>query len=242
LNKQLPLQFSLLSLLAAAPYLALAFGIGRMLESPQMVAHLMLLLLGWVLHRFANAHIGGLIPLLLGFDILFCHGISWVYHGYEGYGFVPHEMVLLLSSIPIVISVAVFSCQATYNRQHRIFQASIALVSLVLLAGWCVVVPAIGKTAIATRQSRETVANKAAMTNAVDQIETLRLELGRVPEESELNDLLTEPLPEINWDGWNTRIKYQKTGDDKYQLWYTNSDVYNYDSSTPDRGWYSEPF
>jgi len=231
-----------ISLLAAASYLALAFGTGRMLESPQMVVHLMLLFLGWVLHHFAKAHIGGLIPLLLGFDILFCHGISWVYHGYEGYGFIPHEMVLVFGSISVVISAAVFSYMAALKRRHRVVQACIALFSLVLLASWCVVVPSIGKTAISTRQSRETVTNNAAMANAVDQIEALRIALGRVPEESELDDLLTEPLPEINWDGWNTRIKYHKNGDDNYLLWYTNWDVYYYDSSTPERGWYSEPF
>jgi hypothetical protein len=238
-SKQSPLQFTLITLLAALSYLCLAFGASQALNSPAVAVHLSLLFVGWVLGRFAHANLFGLILLLIGIDILFISGISWAYHGYE---FFPHEIILSTGSIFVTIAICVFAFLAFLKKEHWQYQASIAVGTTLLLAGWWTVVPNIGNAAVASRQRKEIKANNTAMTKAVAQIELLRRKLGRIPEESELDDLLTEPLPEINWDGWNTRIKYHKSNEDSYLLWYTNWDVYYYDSSTPKKGWFSEPF
>jgi hypothetical protein len=242
MSKQSPLQFTLLTLFAVLSYFGLAFGVSQALGSPAVAIHLSLLFVGWALHRFAHANLFGLIFLLFGIDVLIFSGVSWVYHGYESFGWFPHEVILWTGSFFVTFAICIFVFIAFLKNKHWQSQAIIAVVTVLLLAGWWTVGPHIGNAAIASRQRKETKANNIAIANAVAQIEAIRGKLGRVPEESELDDLLAEPLPEINWDGWNTQINYQRIGEHTYRLWYVNWDIYNYDSSTPKKGWYSEPF
>ena len=57
-----PFQFTFTDLLAVTAYVAFALGMGRWSGSPVIVTHLLILLLGWGMRRFAHGHLGGIVP------------------------------------------------------------------------------------------------------------------------------------------------------------------------------------
>jgi hypothetical protein len=80
----------------------------------------------------------------------------------------------------------------------------------------------------------------------VQRIEAIRAQLGRVPrDQTELEELLGEPMPAAYEDGIAEPIGYRKTGASRYQLMYTSyyDDDWNYDSdwiydsAAPKAGW-----
>ena len=80
------------------------------------------------------------------------------------------------------------------------------------------------------------------MSKSIAQIEAVRTRLGRLPNESELNTVLDEPLPRIRNGSFETQIKYQLTKPDEYELSFCCWDIFLYRSSTPKKGWYRIPF
>lgn len=234
-------QFTLTQLFVLTAIVALICGIGRLTGSPALVIQLSAIFLGWGMRRFAHAPLGALIPSLLGVDILACEGISWAYYGFDDPEFV-RNAIAGFATLLVIVGLGVFLLAAWLNRPYPRRQAGLAIFFLIVLVAWWAVVPAIGNTTVAERKTMETAANNAAMATAVAQIESLRERLGRVPEESEVNDLLDQPLPYIRIRGFATQIRYQRTADDAYQLRFCYWDIFLYDSTTPARGRYHIPF
>jgi hypothetical protein len=236
-----PFQYTLAHLFIVTTLVAIILGIGRWTGSAAIVIQLSLILFGWLIWRFAHGHLGAVILSLLGSDILICGAISWAYDG-SGDLFGIRFLFVAFGSVLMMAGVGVFSWRASLKHPHWRSQAGLAILVLVILVGWWAIVPAIGNVAIARRQTRETAANNAAMSKAVAQIESLRKRLGRVPDDSEVNGLLEEPLPCIRIDGYESQIEYKCIRLDEYQLSFWYWDPYFYCSSTPKKGWYRVPF
>lgn len=67
---------------------------------------LSLILVGWILWGFVHGHLGGLIPALLGVDLLLLSSISWAVRGFEdAWGF--RGQIIFLASLLVVIGLAV---------------------------------------------------------------------------------------------------------------------------------------
>ena len=74
----------------------------------------------------------------------------------------------------------------------------------------------------------------------VKEVEAIRAQLGRAPEDKEeLKALLGRPLPVVHDYGRPTSINYYRTGADSFRLQYElwDTDDWIYDSTIPQAGW-----
>jgi hypothetical protein len=239
-----PFQFTLRQLLAVTTYVAFTLGLGQWTGSLEVVVHLSLILVGWIMCRVMHGRLGAVIVSLIGLDGMTCAGIDWAYYGREEdfLFFDIRGIFCFLASLMAIVGVGLFFWSAVDQRPYWRTQLTIGLVLSAILIGWWSVVPAIGKAAIAQQQARETAANNAAMAKAVAQVESIRKKLGYIPDKSELNDLLDEPLPCLHWHGCECQIEYERTKTDEYNLKYFYWDFYVYSSANPQKGWYRIPF
>jgi hypothetical protein len=207
-----PLRFTLRELLIAIGLIACTLVAGRISESPSISVHLTLVLVGWAMMRYAHGHLAGIISTMLGIDILICLGLGWAYYGTgDFFGF--RQIFAIFASFLVAIGIGIFLIIASLKRRYWRWQVGNAIFAICVLAAWWVAIPAIGSAVIAQRHARDTASNNAAMAKAVAQIESIRKQLGRVPDEPQLTDLLDEPLPNIHWGEWKTQIKYRKRSD-----------------------------
>lgn len=239
-------RFSLRDLLLATSYVAGTAAVVSYTGSVRLGIHLSLAFLGFLMWRYAHGHLGGIVPALLGGDILLCSSIGWVSYGAEDFmGF--RDMFNVFASFLIVVGLGTFSWDAGKKKPFRRNQIGIAMTIFLILVAWWVAIPPLGRASITRRQNSDMASNKAATANAISMVQNAVLRNGNAPENTRLAQLLTAPLPAVQWDGVSQQIQYQKTGDDSFQLSYVDpsmflGDIVVYESTTPNKGWYRIPF
>jgi hypothetical protein len=233
------LRFTLRNLLVVTGLLAASLSVGHWTDSPLWSVHFTLLVVGWVLYRFLHGSLAGIIPCLLGADLLTIGAIVWAYRAIEPF---LESIVYVFASVLILIGIGIFIGVANRTTPYWRWQIFCAAIFFTLLVGWWVLVPMIGEHVVAQRRARDTVRNDAAMLQAVAQVEAIRSVLGRAPTDSEFRELSKAPLPTIHWDGRKIEMRYRQVGDKEYWLEYYNWDIYLYHNTESKRGWFREPF
>ena len=123
----------------------------------------------------------------------------------------PPRCFSVSGAVSVMIGVGVFAWRVSLRCSDWRSQAGLGLFMLVVVAVcWIIILP-LGNAAVARRQASENAANNAAMSKAIVQIESVRKRLGHVPSESEVTDLLEEPLPAVRGAGLELQIEYRCT-------------------------------
>jgi len=230
-------QFTLRQLLFGTLLIAVIMALPRITGSPIASILCSVLLLARCMCRFAYADVWAVVVFWLGAEMLAWCGLAWAYLGrldkpaFLSYG----------GSLLVLASAVMFLRMALARQPKDIWQiAHAGFVLLLLLIWWCFV-PAFGDATIAAMRARVRTENNAAMNNAVAQVEAIREELGRVPRNDELADLLEKPLPSIQINGVAHPIEYNRESPDHYHLYFLvywdAYDIYRYDSRSPRKGW-----
>lgn len=241
------IRFSLRHMFGVTAFIALTLGVVSYTGSIVPGIHLSLCLAGWLGWRIAHGHLGGLIPALLGGDLLLCLAVDWTTSGSEDFLGI-RAFIGVFASLFVFVGVGVLVWISMKKRPFWKHQIGIAAAILSILAVWWVAVPMLGNATIARRQATDIAANKLATAKAIAMVEKVRQQIGAVPDESALSELLQEPLPSVRWDGLSRQIEYRRTSETTYQLSYLDvamlmfPDYVIYDSSTPNKGWYRIPF
>ena len=232
------LRFSLAHLLAVIAYLGFTFSIVRYTGSSMSAVHLSICLMGWLMWRFGRVRLVGLVPSLIGADMVVGFSLSTIqsdeFLGTAGVCF---------GSIVLLIGLAILFCISARRDRYWRTQLGTAAVGTLLLAAWWFSFPALARAARAS----DMAANCAATARAVSMIEDVCRQLGRVPSEPELSALLPESLPSVRWGQLSGPIHYRRTSDKAYELTYIDpsefmGDIVVYNSDTPEKGWYRIPF
>lgn len=241
------IRFSLLDLFGLTASVAFILGLVSYTGSILVGIHLSLCLVGWILSRFLHGHPGGVIPALVGADILLCSSVAWVHRGSED--FLGLRVVLaVIASLIVLVGLGVLVWVGTKRQQFWKQQFAIAAIIAVILAAWWVAIPTLGDAAMARRRAADMAANKAATAKAIALVEEVRQRIGTYPpDEDKLREVLREPLPSVRWNGFSSRIYYHGRGTtfclsylDPSCSWIGVDCVY--DSATPNRGWYQVVF
>lgn len=240
------IRFSLRQLLTVTGYLAFTVAVVVNTGSIALGIHLSLGLVGWIMWRFAHGHLGGIIPALLGGDFLLCSSVVWVVQGSEDFMGV-RSMFNVLASLLVLVGLAGLIWIGMTEQRFWKHQMGIAAAIGCILVAWWIAIPALGHAAIASRRAADTAANNLAAAKGIVLVEDVRKRTGTTTDADRLEELLTEPIPSVRWDGNSQQIRYQRTGDTTYQLSYIDSsmfwgDTVTYDSATPTKGWYRIPF
>lgn len=240
------IHFSLLSVLAVTSYIAFTLAVVSYTNSVVYGVHLSLVLVGWVIWRYVHGHLGGIIPALLGGDVLLCSSVAWTIHGSEDLmGF--RNIANAFASFLVLAGFAVLVFVGAEKQGFWKHQIGIAALSLCTLVAWWIAIPVLGNAAMAQRRAADIAANSVATAKAIAMVEEARRRIGTAPDKEALQDLLTGPLPSVCWDGNSWQIQYQRTGNTTYRLTYIDpsmffGDIVVYDSATPQKGWYRIPF
>ena len=237
-------RFSLRQLLAVIAYLALTMAIVSA-GAIGLGIQLSLALVGWILWRFAHGHLGGIIPALLGVDVLLLSSMAWIGWGSEDFLGL-RGLLNRVASVLVLIGIAVLIGIGVRGQRFSKHQLGVAAVIFCALIAWWIAIPMLGDAAVARRRAADVAANNLACAKAVALVEDFRTRTGTLPEQHGREALLPEPIPSVRWDGHLQQIQYQRTGDTTYQLIYIDGpfmgDIITYDSATPKRGWYRVPF
>ncbi len=246
MNDTESIRFSLREALAVTAAAAAVCAVVAYTNSVVIAIHLTTVFLGFVIWRYAQGHLGGLIPTLLGGDLLLGFSLGWVVNGSEDFmGF--RGLIFGVASVLFLTGLGVFLGIASYRRRYWRHQAAIAItLGAIFVIGW-IVVPTLGKAATLRRQKADIAANTAATAQAIALVATVCQQVGSAPDLEALKKQLGGPLPSVRWDGYSHEIMYVKTGANTYQLQYIDptmfmGDICIYDSSTPARGWFRVKF
>ena len=235
------IRFSLLHLFGVTTLVAFILGMVSYTGSIPLGIHLSLCLTGWLMRRFLHAHLGGVIPALLGGDVLLCSSFGWAHRGSEDFLGL-RAVFVVIASLVVLVGLGVLVWVGTKRQQFWKQQIAIAATIAVVLAAWWSAVPTLGNAAIARRRASDIAANTAATAKALALVEEARQRTGTTPDEGELKGL----LPSVRWDGVSVQIEYHRIDDTRYWLnysdpsglsWIGGTDVI-YNSATPNKGWY----
>lgn len=229
-------QFSVKQLLAVTAYLACAMGTAQLFESPVVLCHFLVGLVGWLTWRLLPGCLVGVIVLMSGVDILCCCTISWAYYGIPDY-FGYREWFAVLGSVLIIAGACVLFWRATHDRGQFKVYLSAGLASLFFVISWWAILPSVGKVSIQRRRAADSASNLLAMAEAVKEVERVCERLGRSPSESELQLLLNKPLPPLRESGCEVPIQYRRTGEHGYTLSACLQGILVYDSADAKKGW-----
>ncbi len=240
------IQFSLRDILSVTTYIAASLAVVSYSNSVPIGIHLSLALIGWIMWRYAHGHLGGIIPALLGGDILLGSSVAWVSDGSEDFmGF--REMICMAASLFVLTGLGVFVWIATRKQRFWRYQIGIAVSIFIILIAWWSIIPTLGNAAISRRQASDNALNNVATTTAIAMVEKAQACHGKTPDRDTLRIILSGPLPSVHWNGYSQEIQYQQTGEKTFQLSYIDptmfmGDIVVYDSGTPNKGWYRIPF
>lgn len=121
-------RFTLASVLGMTAYIAIALAVVSYTPSIPLGVHLWLGLVDWLLWKYCRGHLGGLIPALLGGDILLCLSTRWVFDGPEDFmGF--RETVCCMASLVVLAGLGVFVWLASKKQRYWQNQVFIAVAS-----------------------------------------------------------------------------------------------------------------
>ena len=235
-------QYTLREFLVVVGLFALVCGLTRWSGSPKLATASAVAFVAWMMVRFAHACVPGVLIFLVGGELLAVSAVNWVYYAREEFLFPCREMLGLIGCFLVLVSSIAFIVAAVMQKKERKWQLGNAMFVFLLMIVWFAVVPALGRKAVTQRRARETVANNAAMRDAVAQVEAVRKQLGRAPTAYELRELSGKPLPTIRSNGLEIEIRYQRVRDDQYNLRFVDWDIFWYDSATPEKGWYRIPW
>jgi hypothetical protein len=241
------IRFSLFSLLGVFAYVSCTLALASFTNSVALGVHLTLLLVGWLLWRYAYGHGAGIILVLLGGHLLLALSLPWVLDGTEDFlGF--RALASMAASLIVMAGLADFVWEWHTGRPYARNQLWIAATLFcVLIVGWAAI-PTLGNAAIARRQASDTAANNRAAAKAIALVEAVLKRTGAAPKADALRELLPEPLPSIRWQSYSYPIQYRQTSNSTYQLSYIDpsgflwGDIITFDSATPQRGWFRIPF
>ncbi len=241
------IRFSLRSLLVVTSYVAGTMAVVSYTNNIAFGFHLSLGLVGWIMWRFAHGHLGGLIPALLGGDLLLCSSVSWVFHGSEDFmGF--RVAFSAIASLLVLTGLGVFAWIGARKRSFWRNQVCIAATIFCTLIVWWIAIPTLGNAAMSHRRALDIAANSTAAIKAISMVEDAQQRNRKTPDRDSLNGILNEPLPSVRWDGYTQKIQFEKTSDTTFRLSYIDpsmffmGDIVVYDSGTPAKGWYRIPF
>src|SRR5262249_13721352 len=159
--------------------------------SVSLGVHLSMVLVGWILWRYAHGYLGGILPVLLGGDVLLCASAPWGFRGTGDFmGF--RSLVTFAASLSVLAGVGGFVWAGARDRPDAKHQRSIAVLLLCLLVGWWLAIPTLGNAAIGRRQAADTAANNAAAARAIAMVEEVRLRTAETPAREALPALLPE--------------------------------------------------
>lgn len=240
------IRFSLRSLLAVFACISFIFAVASWTESIVLGINLSLILIAWILWRYAHGHVVGIILVLLGGDVLLSSSVGWVFYGIEDFlGF--RVLVNMAASLLVLAGLGVFVWAGSKNQPYAKNQVWIAVSIFCVLTVWWITIPTLGDEVIARRQAADTASNTAAAAKAIALVDDVVKRTGSAPIKEALSELLPEPMPSIRWATSSQQINYQQINSTTYQLWYIDpgmfwGDIITYDSATPQRGWYRVPF
>jgi len=204
---------------------------------PALVVPFVMLLFGWVLVAKLHASLGTVILALPGLEILTGGGLRWAYYGEDDLFGLDHIVFCIATGLTL-LGIGGFVWRACKIGPYRRTQEVLGLLLFAALIAWWFTIPELGKAAVARRQAAEAAVNQAAMAQAVEQIEALRVRLGRIPTDDEVS---AEPLPSAVSRNVLLPIRYQH-GPNSYRLRIVAWDIYEYDSAAPAKGWCCKPF
>ena len=154
-------RFSLFSVLAVFGYISLSLAIASSMKSVALGIHLSLILVGWIMWRYTHGHLGGIVPALLGGDVLLCLSVPWIFRGAEDLmGF--RELINVAASLLVVLGLVVLLWIGAKKQrfwQHQLWIAGSIFCVLLL---WWIAIPIVGNAAIARRQAGDIAANSDA--------------------------------------------------------------------------------
>ena len=219
-------------LLAVIAYLAFTFSVVRYSGSLTSGIHLSLCLMGWFMWRFARVHLVGLVPTLIGADLVLGFSVSIIqYDEFLGAAGVAFGSVVLLIGLGILVCISARMGKYWQSQTRHCSGDSVAACGVVVLnSRACAVLARI-------RHRGQHCRDRAQ----VSMIEVVRRQLGRVPSEPELGVLLPEPLPSVRWGQLSGPIHYRRTSEEAYELTYIDpsefmGDIVIYSSDTPEKG------
>lgn len=238
-------QYSLSRLFVVIAIACVICGIIRITGRYSIGLHLAFCLAGWLLSRLGHAHLGGLIPALVGADFLAVITIDWVYFCNPEDWLGGRSLVVALATLLTFVGSIVFAIVGAKQKVHWKTQLAFAFATFVALLAWHIMVPPIGGANVSRVRKADAAANSTAALKAVRLVDKVCLQLGRIPDAAEMNNLLPEPLPLVrHFNQEAERIRYRRLRNGSYELSYPaySWDMFIYSSSESQKGWQRIPF
>ncbi|MCU0721611.1 MAG: hypothetical protein MUC83_18015 [Pirellula sp.] len=240
------IRYSLRELLIVTTYIQVSLAVAFYLNSVVIGIHLSLALLGWMMWRYAHGHLGGIIPALVGGDILLCSSVQWVLSGEEDL-FGLRGLFCIVASLCVAAGFFVLLWVAARRPRFWKHQIGIAVFLLLAMCTWWAIIPSIGNAAIARRRAVDIAANIKAMEKAIAMATEAQKLHGETPDKETLLKILGGPLPSVRWDGNSQEIQYNKVDETSFQLTFIDPSVFwgdmlIYFSESPAQGWVKAPF
>jgi hypothetical protein len=158
------------------------------------------------------------------------------------FAIIPFYLLFLVTVACILfaeITIVVYAIYLKTKPRRNLLAALIAPILLVLLA---FLVISLYGGARQLRIARYLQTNGPTFQALIDDVDTISLRLGRVPnDEEELVELRKQPMPRIPWPHWGGHdIQYHAIDENRFELYFGGIDMerlYVYDSSAPEKGW-----
>lgn len=240
------IRYSLRELVLVTTYIQISLAVAFYLNSIPIGIHLSLVLLGWIAWRYGHGHLGGIIPALVGGDILLCSSVQWVLGGQEDFLGL-RDLVCMLASLCVAAGFFVLIWVAGSKPRYWKHQIGIAILMLMAIGTWWAIIPRIGNAAIARRRAVDIADNKVAMEKAIAMATEAQKLHGEAPDQETLLKILGGPLPSVRWDGQTREIEYSRIDETSFRLTFFDPSVFMgdmliYFSESPAQGWVRVPF
>ncbi|MFO0943266.1 MAG: hypothetical protein U0930_21235 [Pirellulales bacterium] len=238
--------FTLIGLLGVTTYVAISLGL-IVFTASTLGVHLLFILVGWIAWRYGHGRLAGIVPALIGLDLLTCSSFSLVTYGDEDFLGI-RTLISAVCSILVFVGIGMLWIIAERRNRYWGNQIVILACLLVALIAWWSVIPNLGRATTARRQQVDISYNNEVTAKAIELIEEYLRAHGKTPDQNDVDQQLPEPLPSARWANHYSKIQYQKLDQSSYMLTYIDpasvfmGDIITYDSRTPEIGWYRVPF
>jgi hypothetical protein len=244
LDEERPFQFTLRTLFLATTFTAFFLGLGIYLEMPLLFPTIAIPVAGYGAWQGTRANRAGIVLAVVGGEVLTLFGYGACI-ATDNLGFHLAAFLSLSGAGLLLVGAAMFfasACNRKPARWQNVFCFSVSLSAPLL---WFLVGLPIANNALQARTARRNAQNADAMRQIVDDVNAVCARLGQAPESvKELAGLLKKDMPSIDVGYGPYPIHYSRLGPNRFQLSFINErwNISLYDSQTPKRGWYEEPF